>query len=248
MITDFMPGDFSDYGELSTISSPYTVKEREDLFRLLPKNVKIKSMIELGCADGNNLIYFKDKLNLKNTDITGLDSCKSKKTTKINEFKFIHQNIEKFLKKSKDKYDLILFSDVLEHIYNPWKILSETKNILNKGGLVLISIPNFQNLNYIISIFNGNFEYQKTGLFDDTHIRFFSKNTIMKYLDENDFKIIDTGWREDQSLKKIKSDIINKLKNNKYAFLEFENIKMKFCSENIEQYFSQQILICAKYE
>ena len=54
----FVPGNFHDYGNLLNSDSTYTVKEREDLFKLLPENIKINSILELGCADGKNLIFF----------------------------------------------------------------------------------------------------------------------------------------------------------------------------------------------
>lgn len=46
-MTSFIPGNFSDYGELSTISPTRTIKGRGDLFAFLPKNIKIKSMLVL---------------------------------------------------------------------------------------------------------------------------------------------------------------------------------------------------------
>jgi 2-polyprenyl-3-methyl-5-hydroxy-6-metoxy-1,4-benzoquinol methylase len=247
-MNEFIPGGFSNYGELITTSSPYKVKERKDLFELLPNNLNIKSILELGCADGNNLIFFKNKFSLNKNDIVGVDNCKTNLIGDNNEFKFIHQNAERFLDKTKDSYDLVLFSDVLEHIYNPWMTLDKTKKIFNKDGLALISVPNFQNINYILSIFNGDFSYKETGLFDQTHIRFFSMRTILNYLKKLNFKIINTGWREDQSLKKIKNNVLKKLEETEFTYLEAGNLRIKIFKSNIQEYFSQQILICFSYE
>jgi hypothetical protein len=62
------------------------------------------------------------------------------------------------------------------------------------------------------------------------------------------FKIINTGWREDQSLKKIKNNVLKKLEETEFTYLESGNLRIKIFKSNIQEYFSQQILICFGYE
>lgn len=40
-----------------------------------------------------------------------------------------------------ESFDLIISSDILEHVRNPWKAFKEIKRILNPGGLHVFSIP-----------------------------------------------------------------------------------------------------------
>lgn len=167
-----MIGKFEAYGHTFNTDSRYSVKPRVDLLELLPTEYSCKSILELGCADGENIRFFSEKLKVDLNCCYGVDICKSSKNS-YTEFHFEHSSIEDFFKKTKEKYDLILLSDVLEHLYNPWKILLEAKRCLSELGLILISVPNLQNLNYINSINTGSFFYQNTGLFDQTHIRFF---------------------------------------------------------------------------
>jgi 2-polyprenyl-3-methyl-5-hydroxy-6-metoxy-1,4-benzoquinol methylase len=42
----------------------------------------------------------------------------------------------------KEKYDAVVFSDVLEHLYNADKVLRQSRDLLNAGGKVLVSLPN----------------------------------------------------------------------------------------------------------
>ncbi len=240
----YLPGNFPDYGKLVLEETNYTVKKRYDLLSLIPKDTLIKSVLELGCADGKNLNFFKEFYNINKEHTVGIDNFKSLNIDKNKKFKFIHKTAENFLSNNKSKFDLILFSDVLEHIYNPWKILKDSKSSFSKNGLGLISIPNFQNLNYIRALINGNFYYSKTGLFDETHIRFFSINTILEYLKNLNFKIIKTGWREDTRLNNLKEVVLKKLNTKDSIYIEFEEIKIQIKKEDVEKYFSQQILIC----
>ena len=241
---DFVIGNFSSYGDTFVSKPSYNVKIRYDLFNLIPKNHQINTILEIGCADGNNLIYLKNKYNLNNKNVIGVDNCKILSNKRNNEFEFIHQSAENFLENHNNKYDLIVMSDVIEHIYNPWKTLQNIKNILNKKGIVLLSIPNLQNIKYINAIISGNFFYEKTGLFDETHIRFFTMNTIIKYLKNLNFKIVSTDWREDKTLMNIKKILLKELQNKEHVYLKLENINLKIFKKNVDNYLSQQILIC----
>ena len=51
-------------------------------------------------------------------------------------------------------FDYILFADVLEHLYDPWKVLLECKKLLANSGKILISIPNIAHNAIIMSLFN----------------------------------------------------------------------------------------------
>ncbi len=241
----FKPGSYQNYGELISINSPYTVKPREDLFNLLPKLFNPKSILEFGCGNGNNLIYFGDKFNIPSEELFGVDICESVDIKK-DKFSFNHSSIEKFLIINNKKFDLIIFSDVLEHLYNPWNILEKVSSHLTRQGIVLISIPNFQNIKYIEAITTGSFYYEKTGLFDQTHIRFFTLKSLVGYLEQQNFKIISNGWRPDISIQNIKDNIVSHLNSQNNVNLKLTSCELSINQENIEQYFGQQILIAAK--
>ena len=69
---------------------------------------------------------------------------------------------------------------------------------------ISLSVPNLQNIKYIDAITSGNFLYDNTGLFDQTHIRFFTLKSLLGYLEQQNFKIISNGWRPDISIQNIK--------------------------------------------
>ena len=94
-----MIGNFAKYGEKLKIETNYTVKERSDLLSLIPSNFEINSILELGCADGKNLIYFKNFFNIDYKNTIGIDLCESI-TNKYDDFIFFHSSIEEFLKKN----------------------------------------------------------------------------------------------------------------------------------------------------
>lgn len=82
-----------------------------------------------------------------------------------------------------EKYDFILFADVLEHLHEPEEILGRCKEFLKEDGAIIISVPNIANNNIILSLLHDEFNYTPTGLLDDTHIKFFTYTSLCQLAD-----------------------------------------------------------------
>jgi len=83
---------------------------------------------------------------------------------------------------SKD-FDYVLFIDVLEHLKNPQAALNQAVCYLKTGGVVITSIPNVAHGAIIMELIEGKFEYRSLGLLDDTHLRFFTRRSILHLLE-----------------------------------------------------------------
>ena len=67
---------------------------------------------------------------------------------------FIIGNVEELnLEQYNNYFDVIILADVLEHLINPKEVLEKVANYLNKGGEILISIPNFRHKSAIYKVF-----------------------------------------------------------------------------------------------
>lgn len=77
-----------------------------------------------------------------------------------------------------DSFDAIVFADVLEHLIDPWRVLREAADVLTKGGVVVASIPNVQNIDVLRRLLRGRWEYRERGILDRGHLRFFTLHTI----------------------------------------------------------------------
>lgn len=60
-------------------------------------------------------------------------------------------------------------------------ILSEK---LRVEGNLIISIPNIAHSDIIVGLLNGKFNYSKTGILDNTHVRFFTKKSFAEYISD----------------------------------------------------------------
>jgi len=83
----------------------------------------------------------------------------------------------------------IVFSDVLEHLYNPWQTLKFLRSEISNECSIYASIPNIQHWSIIFGLISGNFNYTDSGLLDRTHIRFFTKKTIISMFNDCGFEV-----------------------------------------------------------
>lgn len=240
----FTPGHFGEYGELLSTESRYHVKQRDDLLRLLPSQ-KFNSILEFGCANGTNLTYFGEELKVDGKMLVGVDISRSTQEN-YSSIEFHHASVESFLNQNSREFDLVLLSDVLEHIYNPWRVLEGIKKAMTANGVLLLSVPNIENINYIGAVSNGDFFYTATGLMDETHIRFFSFGTISSYLSGLGYAITNFGFRPDFSLAGLRQQIERGLAVNQNVTINLGHANVIVDKANIDRKFGQQVLVCAR--
>jgi 2-polyprenyl-3-methyl-5-hydroxy-6-metoxy-1,4-benzoquinol methylase len=75
------------------------------------------------------------------------------------------------------RFDGLIFSDVLEHVYDPRTVLENYLAFVKPGGRVFISVPNMVVWTNRLKLLFGRVTYDDTGVMDRTHIRFFTFKT-----------------------------------------------------------------------
>ncbi len=89
-----------------------------------------------------------------------------------------------------ETYDFIVCADVLEHLRDPGKVLDSLETLLAPHGKLLISVPNAAYAGLIGELMSGEFRYREEGLLDATHLRFFTRTSLDRFLTEH-------GWQVD---------------------------------------------------
>lgn len=81
------------------------------------------------------------------------------------------------------EFDCIVFADVLEHTVDPWTILKSAVAVLSASGVVITSIPNVRHFSTLFSLgIKGEWPCRSRGIHDRTHLRFFTRSTIVNML------------------------------------------------------------------
>jgi 2-polyprenyl-3-methyl-5-hydroxy-6-metoxy-1,4-benzoquinol methylase len=146
-------------------------------------------VLEVGCASG----YWGGLLKAAGHSVAGVepDPAAAAAAQELLDQVFIGVADDYFAAHSDVKFDVISFVDVLEHTANPASILEECRARLNPGGVVVASIPNVAHIAVRSMLLAGKWDYAQTGIMDSSHIRFFTRNTIVELFSLTAFRVLD---------------------------------------------------------
>ncbi|ART81763.1 hypothetical protein CBP31_03275 [Oceanisphaera profunda] len=89
------------------------------------------------------------------------------------------------------KFDVVIYGDVLEHLTDPGSILDLTRNHLTPTGVIIASVPNVAHLCVRAMLLEGRWDYTDLGIMDRTHLRFFTKKTLIELFTNSAYKVTD---------------------------------------------------------
>jgi 2-polyprenyl-3-methyl-5-hydroxy-6-metoxy-1,4-benzoquinol methylase/glycosyltransferase involved in cell wall biosynthesis len=90
---------------------------------------------------------------------------------------------------STDRFDVVVAADVLEHLKDPLSVLQAIRQFLLPQGHVVVSIPNVAHISVRLALLAGKFPYSQTGLLDQTHLRFITRESLEKLMEDADLAI-----------------------------------------------------------
>ena len=158
---------------------------------------KNKKLLDVGCGTGTITSTLRDALSL---DVVGVEPhperAEQARTEGLNVITGVYD--QTFAQRN-EKFDYILFADVLEHLVDPAEMLREVKNSLAPDGRVLASIPNVAHWTVRAQLLFGNFNYKPTGIMDATHLRWFTRRSVRRLFEAAGYEVEDIrgaagGW------------------------------------------------------
>lgn len=155
------------------------------MLSFLPEN--FSNVLEIGCGQGEFGRLVKMNHNIKYTGVES-DPHSALIAEQYLDLVLSGDVFVQFHNLPDHNYDLIICNDVIEHIAIPDILLQNLKNKMKPDSRLVCSIPNFRVLNNLVHIFfNKDFEYDEWGIRDKTHVRFFTKKSILRMFKENGF-------------------------------------------------------------
>ena len=89
------------------------------------------------------------------------------------------------------RFDRVLLLDILEHLRDPGILLRDCREVIAEDGFAIVSSPNVANITVRFALLFGRFNYTDRGILDRTHLRFFTRRTARRFLQENGFRILE---------------------------------------------------------
>ncbi len=174
------------YAEYNIPLTQATHQSFEKLLKLFDGFRKTNKILDVGCGRGDFLVVAKSKgWEVYGTELSG-DSVKicSQKGIKVLQGVL---NPDQF---DKHDFDVIFFSEVIEHITTPVQEVKKFYELLRPGGLLYITTPNFNSLlRYYYKVDYNVIMYPE-------HLCYFTPKTMNAMLKENGFKkykLLTTG-------------------------------------------------------
>jgi 2-polyprenyl-3-methyl-5-hydroxy-6-metoxy-1,4-benzoquinol methylase len=154
----------------------YYEMARPEMLQFCPPDTR--TMLDIGCGEG---WFGKAAADERDIEAWGIDfDAASIEKASALLHKAICGDVHQLLDDLPDQYfDSIYFNDVLEHLIDPYSLIDVIKPKLSLQGVVVASIPNLRHFRVLGRLlFDRDFRYEKKGVMDETHMRFFTLKSV----------------------------------------------------------------------
>jgi 2-polyprenyl-3-methyl-5-hydroxy-6-metoxy-1,4-benzoquinol methylase len=143
------------------------------------------AILDVGCGFATT----SERLRRLGNRVTGIESSGVAATTAATRLDDVIESDLRDLDKvapqiGSRKFDAIVFADVLEHLDWPLPVLRSYLQFLAPNGSVIVSLPNVGLWSMRLSLMAGMFDYADTGVLDRTHLRFFTRKTARRLIED----------------------------------------------------------------
>ncbi|MBO8180931.1 MAG: class I SAM-dependent methyltransferase [Archaeoglobus sp.] len=144
-------------------------------------------ILDVGCATG----YLGAATKKGKNYVCGVEISKeAAKEAKNKLDDVVVGNIEEIeLPYPKEYFDVIICSDVVEHLFNPKETLIKLRSYLKPNGKLLMVVPNVAWYRVRLMLLTGKWEYKEHGIMDYGHIRWFTKESGVRLLKESGYDV-----------------------------------------------------------
>jgi 2-polyprenyl-3-methyl-5-hydroxy-6-metoxy-1,4-benzoquinol methylase len=165
----------------------YFSEYRNELKNFYPPCEKL---LDVGCGRG---VFSRDIKSRYNCIVHGVefDRSSAEEAAKYLDKVFIG-DINSVLPDIHDRYyDIVACNDILEHLYDPYTLLQNLEKKITSDGILISSIPNFLFVGSLFRIiFKRDFKYANEGIMDFTHIRFFTRKSMIRMFNEAGYDVL----------------------------------------------------------
>jgi SAM-dependent methyltransferase len=155
-----------------TEADSYTTTRTDviDLFAHAPRRV-----LDIGCSDGT----FGAELRSRGAVVYGIEIDREFAARAATRLDRVLQGdalegLESLIQEG-EQFDAIVCADSLEHMVDPWTVLSTATALLDEDGVILVSLPNVHFYTTFVGLLlERQWRYRDVGIHDRTHLHWFT--------------------------------------------------------------------------
>lgn len=144
-------------------------------------------ILDLGCSGG----LFAERARKVGHHVTGVDYTEIQGVRDRTDWFFVADLEEGIPEAVGGRYDVVVAGDVIEHLSRPSATLRQIREVLRPGGQLLLSVPNFGHWYPRARVATGLFGYDRRGILDNTHLRFFTRATLRRMVRAAGFDVVE---------------------------------------------------------
>lgn len=151
-------------------------------------------VLDVGCADGYLMQLLRDT---RGASCVGVEAASAPAATAaLRGFDVVEGFAPAAFAQARrhGPFDHVVFADVLEHTVEPEEVLHAAARLLAPGGTVVVSVPNVAYVRARLRLLRGRWTYEDSGIFDRTHVRFFTCSTASELLQQAGLAVERTAF------------------------------------------------------
>ncbi len=154
-----------------------------EMLKMMPPS----RVLDLGCSGG----LLAEQVRAAGHTVVGVDML---------ELPGVRERTDEFYVADLDKplpaeigtgFDLVIAGDIIEHLARPGDALRDMLGVLRPGGQLILSVPNFGHWYPRFRVALGVFGYDRRGVLDNTHLRFFTRRTLRRAVRRAGFDVLE---------------------------------------------------------
>jgi methionine biosynthesis protein MetW len=156
---------------------------RPEVQALVPRDAR--TVLDLGCSSGTLGAALKQR---QPAEVTGVEIDAEYVAAARERLDWvIHADVEELFARDAGvgEFDCVIAADVLEHLRDPWTVLTRAAAHLRPGGVAVISLPNIRYWHTFWMLGrHGTWPRTEFGICDRTHLRFFTLKDAYELIEQ----------------------------------------------------------------
>lgn len=171
----------------NTSNAIYYNRDRPSIVALVTTGPHV--ILDLGCGSG--AVGRKLLESGKASKMIGVEIFPSAAKEASKYYAKVHEgDIEAMSLPYGQQFDYVLCGDILEHLKDPYSVVARIPGWLKNDGHFICSVPNVRHWRVLREVIcQGEWKYREAGIMDQTHLRFFTRRSCFRMLQEAGFTV-----------------------------------------------------------